>query len=194
MAKYIIIKIIKIRYCVKGYDFMSKNRVKLNICGSECVIGSDDSESYVRAIGDEVEKAMEDIIGKNDRVSITMAATITALSYCDEAHKASDGADNLRSQIKDYLEDSSHARMEAEEAKREIERLKREIQTLRARLSDEDEPSKELPQETRPTKPIVPGAPVQRPQSGSYSRVLPGGPTPEQEGFMSFFEKKNDEQ
>lgn len=174
---------------------MSKNRVKLNICGFDCVIGSDDSESYVRAIGDEVEKAMEDIIGKNDRISITMAATITALSYCDEAHKASDGADNLRSQIKDYLEDSSHARMEAEEAKREIERLKREIQALRARLSDEDEPSSEVPhEEVRPAKPVVPGAPVQRPQSGSYSRVLPGIPTPEQEGFMSFFEKKNDEQ
>lgn len=173
---------------------MSKNRVKLNICGSECVIGSDDSESYVRAIGDEVEKAMEDIIGKNDRISITMAAIITALSYCDEAHKSSDSADNLRSQIKDYLEDSSHSRTEAEEAKRELERLKREIQALRARLSDKDEPPKEIPrEEVRPSKPAVPGAPLQKPQSGSYSRVLPGGTTPEQEGFMSFFEKKNDE-
>lgn len=67
---------------------MSKNRIKLNICGSECVISSDDSESYVRSIGDEVEKAMEDITSKNERVSITMAAIITALRYCDEAHKA----------------------------------------------------------------------------------------------------------
>lgn len=174
---------------------MSKNRVKLNICGSECVISSDDSESYVRTIGDEVEKAMEDILGKNERISITMAAMITALSFCDDAHKAAVGADNLRSQIKDYLEDSSHARMESEEAKREIERMKHEIKTLRSRLSDDGDPAKDTTQEEAlPSKPVVPGSPVQRPQSGNYSRVLPGSPTPEQDGFMSFFEKKNDEQ
>lgn len=173
---------------------MSKNRVKLNICGCECVISSDDSESYVRSIGDEVEKAMDDITGKNERVSITMAAVITALRFCDESHKSVNGADNLRSQIKDYLEDSSHARMEAEEARREIERLKREVQTLRARLSEDGEPDADKPaQEIRAQKPVVPGSPVQRPQAGSYSRVNPSI-TAEQEGFMSFFEKKNDEQ
>ena len=165
---------------------MSKNRVRLNICGCECVIGSDDSESYVRSLGDEVEKAIEDITGKNDRVSITMAAIITALRFCDEAQKSSGGADNLRSQIKDYLEDSSHARMEAEEAKREVERLKQEIQTLRGRLAKPRE-------EPRVQKPIAAGSPVQRPQAGSYSRVVREGAAAEQEDFINFFEKKNDE-
>ena len=59
-----------------------------------------------------------------------MAAVLAALDYCDEAVKATESADNLRSQIKDYLEDSSQARMEAEEARREIEKLKKEVQTL----------------------------------------------------------------
>ena len=173
---------------------MSKNRIKLNICGSECVISSDDSESYVRSIGDEVEKAMEDITSKNERVSITMAAIITALRYCDEAHKATGGADNLRSQIKDYLEDSSHARMEAEEARREIDRMKREIQTLRSRLSEDGEAEQSgAEEEAHPAaRPIAPGSPVQRSQTGSYSRVQPDH-VAEQEGFMSFFEKKNEE-
>lgn len=176
---------------------MSKNRIKLNIHGCECVISSDDSENYIRSIGDEVEKTMEDILTKNERVSITMAAIITALSYCDDSHKASGGADNLRSQIKDYLEDSSRARTEAEEAKRELERLRREIQTLRTRLSEseaqeEAEPAEE-PEQPAP-KPAIPGAPVQRTQTGSYSRVVPQPADAfEKEGFMSFFEKKNEE-
>ena len=181
---------------MKGYDLMSKNRIKLNICGSECVISSDDSESYIRSIGDEVEKAMEEILTKNERVSITMAAIITSLSFCDDSHKAAGGADNLRSQIKDYLEDSSRARTESEEAKREIERMRHEIQTLRSRLSEEDEPEKIIPPaDAKPAvKPVLPGAPVQRPQTGNYSRVLPqNDSTSEQEGFMSFFEKKNEE-
>ena len=56
---------------------------------------------------------------------MTMAAVLAALDYCDEAVKATESADNLRSQIKDYLEDSSQARMEADEARRENEKLKR---------------------------------------------------------------------
>jgi cell division protein ZapA (FtsZ GTPase activity inhibitor) len=185
---------------------MSKNRVKLNICGAECVVASDDNEDYVRSIGNEVEKAITAITEKNDRVSLTMAALITALSYCDDAHQASSGADNLRSQIKDYLEDSSRARMEADEARREIERMKREIQTLRARLSDKDAP--EIPHgeessqkaEAAQSRPIAPNAPVQRPQSaqnlqtGSYTRPQNSDKTePEAEGFISFFEKKDTE-
>ncbi len=177
---------------------MSKNRIKLNICGTECVISSDDSESYIRSIGEEVEKAMEDILARNERISVTLAAIITALSYCDEAHKACGGADNLRSQIKDYLEDSSRARTEAEEAKREIERMRREIQALRARLSEENgEPQEEpaVQEECQPcARPAISGAPVQRPQTGSYSRVAPtSDPTAEQASFMSFFEKKNED-
>lgn len=181
----------EIRECVKGYDFMSKNRIKLTICGSEFVINSDDSESYMRSIGDEVEKAMEELTSRNERVSVTLAAILTALNYCDEAHKASRGADNLRSQIKDYLEDSSRARTEAEEAKKEIERLKREIQSLHTRLEEGAEPPKSGDSQPAP-KPPAAGAPVQRAQTGSYTRVQ-HDVTPEQEGFMSFFEKNTDE-
>lgn len=114
---------------------MNKNKVRLNICGTECTLTSEDNETYVLALGDEVEKSIQNIMDKNDRVSLTLAAMITALSFCDESKKAVAAADNLRSQIKDYLEDSSRSRLEADEARREIERMKQEIQTLRARLS-----------------------------------------------------------
>lgn len=176
---------------------MSKNKVKLNICGSECVIGSDDSESYVRSIGDEVEKAMAGIMEKDERISVTLAAIITALSYCDESHKAASSADNLRSQIKDYLEDSSRARTEADESKREIDRMRREIQVLRDRLAKQDDGTQKAdkPEEKQPpARPIAPAAPVQRPQTGSYSRVAPQRDVAsEQESFISFFEKKNED-
>lgn len=171
---------------------MSKNRIKLNICGCECVISSEDSEGYMRSVGDEVQKTIGAILDRNERISITMAAITAALSYCDNARKATDTAENLRTQIKDYLEDSSHARLEAEESRREIERLKREIQTLRSRLSaaGEDVPDG-APAEKAP--PIAPGAEVPHPQTGSFSRVTPQEDGPDPEGFMSFFEKKNDE-
>lgn len=169
---------------------MSKNRIKLNICGCECVISSEDSENYMRSVGDEVQKAITGLMDKNGRISVTMAAMISALSYCDESHKNSAAAENLRSQIKDYLEDSSKARMEAEEARKEMERLKREIQTLRSRLSDE-ETAETPPTEKMP--PLAPGVPAGQPQTGSFSRVQPKEESSDPEGFMSFFEKKSDE-
>jgi cell division protein ZapA (FtsZ GTPase activity inhibitor) len=168
---------------------MAKNRIKLNICGCECALCSDDSENYIRSIGDEVQKAIDDLMAKNERISVTLAAVITALSYCDESHKAASTAENLRSQIKNYLEDSSHARMDAEESRRELERMKKENQTLRARLSA----AGKLPEgETEePVAPAVPGTPAPQ-QTGDFSRVKPEAKA-DQESFMSFFEKNSNE-
>ena len=167
---------------------MAKNRIRLNICGCECALCSDDSENYIRSVGDEVQKTIDGVMEKNERVSVTLAAIITALSYCDDSHKAQSSADNLRTQIKNYLEDSSHARMEAEEAKRELERLKRENQTLRARLAALDSPVVEA--EKKP--PISLAAQPKQQTTGDFSRVVPEAQA-DQENFMSFFEKKNNE-
>lgn len=166
---------------------MAKNKVRLTICGCECALCSDDSENYIRSIGDEVQKAIDGVMEKNERVSVTLAAIITALSYCDDCHKTSSTAENMRTQIKNYLEDSSHARMESEEAKRELERLKRENQTLRARLAALDSPA-----EAEKKPPIAPAATPKQQQTGDFSRVVPEAQA-DQEGFMSFFEKKNNE-
>lgn len=166
---------------------MAKNRIKLTICGCECALCSDDSESYIRSIGDEVQKALDDIMSQNERISVTMASIIAALNFCDTAHKASSSSDNLRSQIKNYLEDSSHARMDAEESRRELERVKRENQTLRARLAAVGEPAGATAEE-QPAP--APASTAQR-QTGDFSRV-DSDTEADQESFISFFEKKND--
>ena len=117
---------------------MEKNKIKLSICGTEYVITSEDSGEYIFSVGREVDEKMTEVLKSNDRISVTMAAVLTALTYCDISKKTEQNCDNLRTQIKDYLEDSSKSRMEADEARREIERMKREIQMLRMRLSEQD--------------------------------------------------------
>lgn len=173
---------------------MSKNKIKLNICGVSCALVSEDSEEYMLSVGREVEDAIEAITRQNERASLTLAALIAALNFCDSSHKALASADNLRSQIKDYLEDSSRSRLEADEARREIEKMKKEIQTLRARLAEKDKSEKEASSDDSSAS----NAPVQRPapqtvQKGSFSNPLKPTVTPEQEGFMSFFEKTGQE-
>lgn len=190
---------------------MGKNRVKINIYGTDYVITSEEEEIYVRAIADEVEKRIAGNMQDNARISVLMSAVLTALDYCDEAKKAIASADNLRSQIKDYLEESSKARMEADEARREIERMKREIQTLRMRLAESDtQPAQAAPKSTRqahstqpgnanpiPGRTVAPPAPISRPTPSSssvppqarlYTKPEPIGGQKADE-VMSFFDR-----
>ncbi|MDR0315163.1 MAG: cell division protein ZapA [Oscillospiraceae bacterium] len=112
---------------------MEKNKVRLNICGNDYFIFTDDDVKYVSILGDELDDRISKLLHENSRISITQAAILAALEYADNAKKAVDSADNLRSQIKEYLEDSARYKMEAEVARRDIERLNREIQALKTK-------------------------------------------------------------
>ena len=76
-------------------------------------------------------------MSSSNSVSITTAAIMTALSYRDELEKTSGSADNMRRQIKDYLEDAASAKMAAEELRRENAALRKKVDDLRRRLNQE---------------------------------------------------------
>ncbi|NLN81775.1 MAG: cell division protein ZapA [Clostridiales bacterium] len=109
---------------------MATNRIKLTICDTEYIITSDESESYVRELGEELDSSMRALMEGDSRVSTTMAAILTALNFADEARKASESADNLRVQIKEYLNDNARIRAELDEARREADRLRRELDEI----------------------------------------------------------------
>ena len=106
---------------------MAKNRVHLKIGGSAYTVLTDDAPEYVEELAEELDKEMRSIINENPSLSVTQAAVLTALDKADTCKKSTASSDNLRAQIKDYLEDSARARMEVDVARREIERLNREI-------------------------------------------------------------------
>ncbi len=110
---------------------MEKNKVKLSICGSDYYITTDDDPKYVLDLGNSLDETLSKIVRENNRLSITQAAILASLEYADTAKKATDTADNLRAQIKEYLEDSARYKMEAEVAKRDVERLNKELTAAR---------------------------------------------------------------
>ncbi len=114
---------------------MDKNKVHLKICGSSYTVITDDDPGYVEELAEEINKEMKSIINENPSLSTTQAAVLVALDRSDSAKKSTASADNLRAQIKDYLEDSARARMEVDVARREIERLNREISALREKIA-----------------------------------------------------------
>lgn len=110
---------------------MEKNKVKISVCGSDYYITTEDDPKYVLELANDLDETLSKIVHENGRLSITQAAILASLDYADQAKKATDTADNLRAQIKEYLEDSARYKMEAEVAKRDVERLNKEIQSLR---------------------------------------------------------------
>ena len=113
---------------------MATSKVRLNICGSSYVGNTRESVDYMKNLADRLNLDMNELMASSNSVSITTAAVMTALNYRDELEKASGSADNMRRQIKDYLEDAASAKMAAEEARRENASLKRRVDELERRL------------------------------------------------------------
>ena len=114
---------------------MATEKVKHNIAGTEYNIRTDEDPVYIAALGNEINNKITRLMEDNDSLSVVMAATLVALDYCDMYVKAEDCADNLRKQIKEYLEENSHSRTQTDNARREIERLKKENAELKELLN-----------------------------------------------------------
>lgn len=110
---------------------MDKNKVKLTIAGTDYIISTEDDAEYTENLGKELDEKIRQILKDSGRLSVTQAAILCALEYADTAKKCEESAENLRSQIQDYLEDAARARTDAEITKREAERLSRELASLR---------------------------------------------------------------
>ncbi len=115
---------------------MNKNKVHVKIGGATYTIVTEDDPEYVENLADMINNEIRIICNSNPALSITQAAVLVALDQADACKKSTASADNLRAQIKDYLEDSARARMEVDVARREVERLNREISELRERLAN----------------------------------------------------------
>lgn len=113
---------------------MAANRIRIMVCSSEYIIASPDSEEYVQGLAERLDTEMKEFMEQNPSASVTTAAVLTALGYMDEIEKANNGADNMRAQVKEYLEDAAKAKMETEEMRRALNDAKRENERLRREL------------------------------------------------------------
>ena len=76
---------------------MPANKIKLEICGSNYVIATTDTEEYVLSLAEKLDSDMTQMLASNPTASVTTAAVITALGYLDELKKSTSGADNMPS-------------------------------------------------------------------------------------------------
>ena len=102
---------------------MSATRIKLEICGSEYNLSSTDSEDYTLKLGERLDREINKFLAASPTASLTTAAVLSALGYLDELEKSRTSVDNMRVQIKDYLDDAAKAKLEVELLKKELASL-----------------------------------------------------------------------
>ena len=102
------------------------NRVVVTICGEDYTFVAEESTSYMQKVGAYVGDKMNDILN-SAKVGRTDAAVLTAANIADELFKAQAASEQLRSQIKGYLDEAGKAQAEVSELKREIFRLQQKL-------------------------------------------------------------------
>ena len=82
------------------------------------------------------EKKIKELREANKSLSLLQATTLVALEYADLLKKNDSSADNLRVQVKEYLEDAAKAKGERDYYKRELERIKADLKSGQTNLFD----------------------------------------------------------
>lgn len=110
------------------------NKVKVTICGREFSLRTDDSQSYMTGLAKKVDAAIGEMMDSSANLPMQSAAILTALSAFDELQKANDSIDNIRSQIKEYVDDAGKARAERDRALKAEKELRAKISALENEL------------------------------------------------------------
>ena len=104
-------------------------------CGD--AIATTDSEKYIQSLAKKLDEDITKLLDENENLSVTKAAVFCAMDYLDEYRKSTGSAENMRSQIQDYIADAARAKLAEDKAKAENEVLRREAAALREQLAKE---------------------------------------------------------
>lgn len=107
------------------------NRVVVTICGEEYTFVAEESAAYMQKVGSYVSEKMDEVLNST-RVGRADAAVLTAVNIADELFKAQVSAEQLRSQIKGYLDEAGKAQSQVSELKREILRLQQRLDSRKS--------------------------------------------------------------
>lgn len=104
---------------------MEKKKVTVFVAGQKLTLITTDSEKYVSDIAQKVDTTINSLMNSSN-MSREKCAVMAALDFCDDEAKARATLNDVKEQIKDYIDDSSKLRAENETLKAEVEKLKAE--------------------------------------------------------------------
>ena len=103
-----------------------ENRITVSICGTDYTFTAEESPSYMQKVAAHVDEQMAAIM-EGGRIARVDAAVLAAANIADELYKEQAVSENLRQQLKGYLDEANRAKNEASEARRELFKLQQKL-------------------------------------------------------------------
>lgn len=85
--------------------------------GKRFTIVTDESEAYMKKLVERVDTRLKSIISSNPKLDKDSAAILASLDYCDEEYKLRQNLEDVKEQIKDYIEDTARLHKEIAQLK-----------------------------------------------------------------------------
>lgn len=111
-----------------------KNRVSVTIAGQEYILVATEEADYIQKIAEHVDAKVQEVLDST-KASMVDGAVLAAVNIADEYFKEVESAENLRRQLKEYLEEATRIKLELSEAKREIFKLQNKKHTSKTPVS-----------------------------------------------------------
>ncbi len=102
------------------------NHVTVKICGEEYTMITEDAAEYSQKVGSYVSEKMQDVLN-SAKVGLKDAAVLAAMNIADELFKVRSADEQLRTQVKGYLDEAGKAKSQVSDLKRENFRLQQKL-------------------------------------------------------------------
>ena len=106
------------RACAAQSEDDMVNKVRVTIAGAPYAIATTDTENYITTLAKKLDDDITKLLDNNANLSVTKAAVFCAMDYLDEYRKSAGSAENMRSQIQDYISDAARAKLAADKVRR----------------------------------------------------------------------------
>lgn len=117
---------------------MDNKRVEVKINNVEYTLVTNESEEYVQRVALQVSKRMAQIQEQNKQLSTAMTAVLAAINIADDLLKNETDLDNIRTELRKYMEDAGASAEELAQKKLEVEKMKEDIHKLQIELAKKE--------------------------------------------------------
>jgi Uncharacterized protein conserved in bacteria len=90
------------------------------IAGKNYSITTSDEPEYIRELALKLSDHIDETLFDNENLTLTDALVLVSLNLLDDSYKESLNVDNIRSQIKTYVDDATTAKLEAQLLKNKL--------------------------------------------------------------------------
>ena len=117
---------------------MENKRVEVKINNVEYTLVTNEPEEYVQRVALLVNKRMAQIKEGNKQLSTAMTAVLTSINIADELLKNESVLDNIRVELKRYMEEAQTSGEALEAKKLEVEKRKEDMHKLQIELAKKE--------------------------------------------------------